>query len=450
VSRTKSRHVAVPPGCMLAVLCVTPWLSTGAAQTTQPVPPPAAVSAPSPKNASYEGWNPWKSKHLTGNWGGLRDDLKNIGIDFSLRYQHQIQQNVRGGLDTHNAHRQTGSYDAVLKLDFEKMRLLEDTGLYFKWKATWSESDHIGINADKVGASGAARVNSDAEDDEPIFVKKWWLWKKFLDEKVEIRLGNIETKKDLYDVSLYANHEDKDFLNRLSFQNATIPHRTGIGVNLAISPCDWFYFQMGAFDAHSRAHRTGFDTAFHDNAWFVSLWEFGFTPKWPSPRGPMPGRYRAGIWYDPRVSTVFENRKYPSSRGDDVGFYIGFDQMIWKENTNPKDSQGLGFFSRYGHAHRDINKISDYWSAGFSYKGLIPTRDKDVMAFGVAQAIFSAQYRHNRNTQADRETVYEWYYTYYVTPWLNISPDVQIITNPGGRKDVRDAVVAGLRLQVTF
>jgi porin len=164
----------------------------------------------------------------------------------------------------------------------------------------------------------------------------------------------------------------------------------------------------------------------------------------------MPGRYRLGFWYDPRVSTVFDNTRYPAARGDDVGFYLGFDQMIWKENTEPEDSQGLGLFARYGHAHRDINEISDHLSAGLSYKGMLPTRDNDVTAFGVSQAILSSQYRHNLSPRADRETVYEWYYKYFVTPWFNISPDVQVITNPGGGKDARDAVVAGFRLQVLF
>ena len=49
-----------------------------------------------------------------------------------------------------------------------------------------------------------------------------------------------------------------------------------------------------------------------------------------------------------------------------------------------------------------------------------------------------------------RETALELYYNIRVTPWLNISPDFQVILDPGGRADGKDAFVAGLRVQASF
>jgi porin len=168
----------------------------------------------------------------------------------------------------------------------------------------------------------------------------------------------------------------------------------------------------------------------------------------------MPGSYRAGFWYDPRYKREFKHtpdgEPVDEFRGDDVGFYLGADQMVWKENDDPADTQGLGLFCRYGYAHRDINRVSDYWQAGASYKGLLPERNNDVFGFSVAQAILSSQYRHNVHAGADRETVYEWYYQIQLTPWCTISPDLQVVTNPGGDKDDRDAVVGGLRIRIIF
>ena len=387
---------------------------------------------------------------MTGDWGGLRNDLADLGFKIELSYQQQFQQNFHGGLNTHNAHDFSGSYDLVARLDFGKMGLIPNAGFYFKAKGSYSD----GINDEDVGASGAARVNSDINGDQPIYVNKWWYWHQFLEEKIELRLGVIETVKDLYDVSLYANHEDKDFLNRLSFRNATMPHTTAMGVFVKVEPVEWFYFQVGAFDAQARTRRTQFDTAFHDEAWFIGWGELGLTPNWPSAKGPMPGRYRAGVWYNPRSREVYRNtldgRREPTFRGDDVGLYVGFDQMIWKETDNPKDAQGLGFYTRYGHAHNDTHTVSDYWSVGLSYKGLIPTRDNDVFGFGVAQAIYSAGYRRHQNNRADRETVYEWFYNMFLTPWCVITPDLQVVTNPGGDKDDRDAIIGGVRIRIIF
>jgi porin len=124
--------------------------------------------------------------------------------------------------------------------------------------------------------------------------------------------------------------------------------------------------------------------------------------------------------------------------------------MLWKENDKPDDEQGLGGFFRYSYAHGDVSEIEHFWSLGMQYEGLIPTRDKDVLAFGFAQSMDSTQYRHEIDSRADRESIYELYYAIKVTPWLVITPDIQVITNPGANKDGRDALVGGLRFKVAL
>ena len=46
--------------------------------------------------------------------------------------------------------------------------------------------------------------------------------------------------------------------------------------------------------------------------------------------------------------------------------------------------------------------------------------------------------------------MYELYYAIKVTPWCIVTPDIQVITNPGGNKDARDAFVGGLRIKLVF
>lgn len=420
----------------------------------KPVETPAVAATPS-GSASTEAAPPtkafdlWTSPTLTGDWGGLRKTLAENGVEMTLYYNQQFQKNFRGGLDTHHAQRLSGSYDLSLLFDFEKMGFMEDAGFFFRAaKGTWSD----GINPNKVGAIN--NVNQDAGDDHPIFINKWWFWKKFLDNKVELRLGLLQTNKDLFDVSPYANHEDKDFINRGSIRNSTIPHRNGIGAFLRITPVEWAYVQAAVLDAQYRARRTGFDTAFHDEAYFVGYWEAGLKPKLPSAKGDMPGGYRVGAWYDPTIKTVFRDTlgglREQETRGGDVGYYLGFDQMVWKENENAKDMQGLGVFGRYGHAHGDVNRITDYWSLGTSWKGLIDQRDHDVAALAVSQVIVSDRYADERRLRMDRETAYELYYAVQVAPWYIVTPHLQFITNPGGGKDAHDAIVAGVRMRVTF
>lgn len=48
------------------------------------------------------------------------------------------------------------------------------------------------------------------------------------------------------------------------------------------------------------------------------------------------------------------------------------------------------------------------------------------------------------------ETTMELYYNVRITPWLSLSPSVQYVFNPGGERHVDDAIVAGVRLQMSF
>jgi len=430
------------------LLSTAAWASCAFGQTAAPKTEPetkAESQTPPKPEPEKKAETIWTRKTLTGDWGGARKELEDKGITLQLYYNQQFQQNFKGGLDTHNGHRLSGSYDLNVLFDFEKMGFMDDAGFFLRAaKGTWSD----GINPNKVGALN--NVNQDAGDDHPIFVNKWWFWKKFLDNKVELRLGLLQTNKDLFDVSPYANHEDKDFINRGSIRNATIPHRNGIGVFLKVQPVEWLYTQFATLDSQFQARTTGFNSAFHEEPWFMAYWETGVTPKWKSAKGPMPGNARVGVWYDPTPKTKFEDTGTAEVQSGDVGYYFGADQLVWKECADEKDMQGLGLFARYGHAHADRNRISDYWSVGASYNGLIPERDRDVTGLAVSQSIQSDRFRDERRALADRETAYELYYAYEATPWCIISPHFQVVTNPGGDKDDRDAIVGGVRVRISF
>lgn len=61
---------------------------------------------------------------LTGDWGGLRNQLAaDEGISFELELEQLIQGNAHGGKDTNNAFRYSGSWDLRLKFDTGRMGL---------------------------------------------------------------------------------------------------------------------------------------------------------------------------------------------------------------------------------------------------------------------------------------------------------------------------------------
>jgi porin len=201
----------------------------------------------------------------------------------------------------------------------------------------------------------------------------------------------------------------------------------------------------GLADAQADGRETGFSTTFGEEDYFFYAVETGITPELDSANGAMPGAYRIGIWNDPQPKANSDGIK---NYRDDVGIYTSCDQMIYKENSNVEDSQGLGVFARYGYAPSKRNDITNFFSAGFQYQGLFDGRDDDVLGAAFAYGSFS-------NTAApsypeDYESALEVYYNSQVTPWFNLSPSIQYIVNPGGVKTAKDAVIFGLRTQITF
>lgn len=391
------------------------------------------------------------SKTMTGDWGGLRRTLEDAGIKLSLSYQQQGFFNFHGGRDSNDGSRFHGSYDLKLQYDTQKMGLWPGGYGYIKAKGNWREG--VGFNEGKIG--GWSSPNADEKEDDAIYINKWWVGQKLLDGLLDIRAGRIETKKDVFDKNAYADHEDKYFMNSWFVASANVPHTTAMGARIKFTPCEWFYFQFGAFDGDSRGDkRGGLRTTFHDAPRFIGMWEMGFNLQLETARGRLAGHYRIGLWYDGRKKQLFRNdlggRRSPRTTTDDMGMYLSFDQMLAKENDDPNDTQGLGGFFRYGYAPPESNDMEHFWSLGMQYQGLIPERDKDVVAFGVAQGIYSHIFQRQISRAVSHQTVYEIYYAIHLTPWLVITPDVQFIENPGGRGEFKDSIIGGVRLRIIF
>ncbi|UCF33695.1 MAG: carbohydrate porin [Phycisphaerales bacterium] len=444
-----------PPGFRwLSLILLLPCAGPIQAQDQPPEAPQEADQPDTDAASGHESqrapFDLLTTKTLTGDWGGVRSKLEDEGIRFKIDLMNQLMVNMHGGKETKNGHDTAGSYEFNIYLDFEKMELIQGAEFWIRAKGTWG-GDDSDFDKEKVG--GLFKTNQDASSEEPIFVDKWHWKQRFFDDRLEFRIGRMEPVKDLFDTSEIMGHEDKYFMNQALVRNATIPPRKGLGVFVNWNISDAVYVRAAAIDAHARDRQTNFNTAFHDEDEFRCYGEIGWRPKFTSAKGKLPGHYLVGTWYDPTTKKKFFDTlnglradRYDS---EDWGFYLGFDQMVWKENDQPEDQQGIAVAGRYGYAHGEVNMIEHFWAAAIQYKGVMPRRDKDVLAFGAGQGILSGEYRQ-LHPGADRETVYELYYSAHVLPWLTVSPHLQFITNTGGYKGDPDTTVAGLRFRMTL
>jgi len=123
------------------------------------------------------------------------------------------------------------------------------------------------------------------------------------------------------------------------------------------------------------------------------------------------------------------------------GVYFGASPLLISKGGSGE--QGLGAFLRVGYAQDNPDGIEHFFSVDGQYRGLFPGRD-DILGLGWAQdftdgARFSAPY----------EGVLELYYRGSVNPWLNLSPRIQYVVNPGSER-ISNALTLGLRGQITF
>ena len=402
--------------------------------TTQPVEWPESRFAPMALDSPY----------ATGDWLGLRTALEDLGIGTQFFYNNTTQWVAKGGLNTgsHNG----ATIDWFVTFDFERMKLIEGGKLLVHVRRQWGD----GVNP---YTGSLWQVADDLDGDQELHIDQLWYEQQIVKNILALTVGFLDYQT-IVDRNTYANIEDRQFMNQALDNNPLLPLNIGLGAALTFKPTSWFSFVTGIGDADSILFKPGFSTAFHDAARFVWFNEAGFSLNMPNllGSGKLPGNYRFGMVYDPRSRTVFAppgtDPAFIETRGDDVGFYASFDQKLFAEAEHAE--RGLGWFFRYGYRHGDINLVQNFWSTGLEYRGLIPTRDDDVVGAAVYQSIPSRTFNDKINRWAEAETGFEWYYSIQVTQWLAITPDVQYISSPGIGSGVDDVIVLGLRTRISF
>jgi hypothetical protein len=128
-----------------------------------------------------------------------------------------------------------------------------------------------------------------------------------------------------------------------------------------------------------------------------------------------------------------------------AGFGISLDQQI---------SESIGIWARFGYQDPDVSQFDKAIVAGTVLSNGIPGRSND--AIGIAYgAVFPSNAYESATGFSDVEHYAEIYYKYVFygdgeTHGLHITPDVQIIANPGGNGMIDPVYVWGIRTQVNF
>lgn len=422
--------------------------------------PPATQPCEAP--ACEGGW--LTGPKLTGNWGGLRDDLAAKGINFNLSVTQILQHNAHGGRETSDGMRYSGSGDLTITFDTEKMGLWPGGLLLLNAEPKWGD----GVN-EKVGS--LIPVNMDAvkpgfDEGCMMTLSEWIYFQSLFDKKLTLVAGKLDGSR-AFDRNAFANDERTQFMNVALRNNPIIPAflpYTNLGIGAIVDPTDWLSVITAVADSEGRAKTTGFETAFHGPTHTTVIHEWAFKIK----PFDLPGTQRFGfVWSSrefehlqpvspfretgplmirllglDRASKLVRMIAPFNTSPDNVGLYYNFDQYLYTEKCDP--TQGVGLFGRFGWAREDVNPVNYFYSLGVGGRGVIPDRDKDTFGIGY----FHANLSNDLPSVFSYESGVEMFYNIEICPWLHISPDIQVIRNPGGAGFNDCSLVYGFRMQM--
>jgi porin len=421
---------------------------------------------------------------LTGNWGGARKQLLDAGVQLGVTDIAETLSNPIGGI------RQETIYDglvtASLDLDLDKL---------IKWQNATFHADGYQISGRGLSenAVGNLLTVSSIEALPSTRLHDLWLQQSFLDSKVSLRIGQIGLDDEFY-ISEYSAIFINSTFGCPDILSTDLPSGgpcypfAAPGARLRVAPTTALTFSAAVFNGNPAPPGPGNPQVRNSSGTnflvgeggTLTVAEFAYSfdvkPDLPNPLSDV----KLGAWYDSgdfpdlRFDTMGVSLANPSSNGipsthaGDYGLYLILDKMLWQP---PKaTSQGLGGFLRIGGAPGDQNLINLEMDAGLTYKGLLPSRQLDVLGVAVGYARIGGGARGLASDESmftdikqparDYETALEVTYQLNLAPWWILQPDLQVIFHPGGNvaaplpasptQPIPNAVVVGLRSAITF
>ncbi|MCY1041305.1 carbohydrate porin [Corallococcus sp. bb12-1] len=381
---------------------------------------------------------------LTGDWGGVRGLLFELGVALQVRYATELAYNARGGKG--HALRQAGQFDVGLGVDLEKLAGLK--GGTFQFTFTHRNGNNLGADMELGNLQLVQEVYGRGNVGR---LTQLWYEQLFWGERVHWKLGRVTVGEDTADFPC-------DFQN-LSFCGAQPGNIVGNywfnwpvsqwGTRLRLDVAKVAYVQLAAYEMNPRNLDPAFYLGRFSGATGVMLpLELAWNPKFRE--GTLEGLYKLGAWYD--TSNASDVLLDDVERGGRYGAYFVVRQQLTHVPGAANKAQGLNVFLRLTHTDRETSTVDSQYTAGLEYTGVFGRADDDV-GFALGRTHSNGRYVTSQRLKQLQDpttlvprTEYlgELFYSLHATPWLVLRPNFQFI-RPGANEDARNVIVLGLK-----
>jgi porin len=155
---------------------------------------------------------------------------------------------------------------------------------------------------------------------------------------------------------------------------------------------------------------------------------------------------RLGIWYH---SGTFMNGIDSTGYKGKVGFYALADKKIMPFGGDY--TRGISVFFITGYVPDKFSLVKFYYSYGVNITGIFSKRKTDVLGFGTSNTVVNRDIADlTLPSSRPQENIFELYYLVNLGDHFAFTPDLQYISSPGGSPDIKNAMVAFVRLLVKF
>ncbi|HWV98740.1 MAG TPA: carbohydrate porin [Candidatus Acidoferrum sp.] len=434
--------------------------------------------------------------YLFGDWGGLRTDLSHHGVDFEFFYGGSFPDNLAGGA------RRGGLYEGALlmMLDLDSEKLVGYEGGSVHVSSLWLSGEKPFSTHNDGTPAFVGDLNKVNLLDFPNALRLWELWyqQKFLAGKLAFKFGELSIDRDFIVPDLYTSLGSVTLINQtffyptLAFDVYDIPglpaRHHGLastpnaapGALLRYNPVPQAYVQAAVYGGDPDQTYSGTRFNLSESEAALAYFEIGYHFNSQTNQPGLEGSYKLGGYYHTGsfvdiydgVTAAFLSGAglpappVPDHKGN-YGIYFLAEQQLFRETdkSDPAKQGLLGFF-RVGAAPADRNLAQLGIDGGLVYKGLIPNRDWDTIAFGASYLQMSDDIRHAQRDAnatalafgapppfpqlADYETVLEVSYKAQLTAWWTLQPSLQRVFHPGGSAAIPDATVFILQTTLRF
>jgi len=425
------------------------------AQTAEAVSKPVQAPAAAAKPAAAPEPDFWRREEMTGDWGGTRTKWKEKGFEMEISLTQFYQGVASGGIRTSSEY--NGTFQTLFKVDFGKM---------FGWKF-WSAEikTETRFGGPLVGGTGSINpVNTSAiipgADGTVFSVTVVNITKLFPINLQEGKLIALSFGRynlvDLLDEDFFAGGGTDRFFNIAQIGPLTVLRQVPLitnAVNFAYIRGGEPFITLGLLDPNDHSVDPGLDDLYADGVTFAPGINF------PVKYFGKSAKHTIGGAITTKKYTPFDVIRQIIIPGPAIN-PITPQRGSWSINYTFRQylvergkGDGWGFFSQVSFADKDTSPITNFFNVGLGGNGLFKSRRGDEFGLSYAYTDLSEVLKDNIDLlrlgeRLRPEHQVELFYNVHITPWLQLTGDLQVLRP--SRPIADTAIVPGVRLKMIF